>query len=162
MADNSGPADEELADLYVQDGAVEIGAHRFVVRHLGVIHRGVMERGFRVTWAALGDDEQSEAMVASHGDDILPAIAAATDVPLDKLRKMRGGVQLRLWAAVLRVNDDFFVQWADHKFGATAALVVKMINGMTPEPSITSPPEDIQSAPRTPLASSRASTARPS
>ena len=121
-----------------------------------------MQRAFEVAWAMLGDDPQSQEILATRADDILPAIAAATDVPVDVLRKMRGGVQMRLWAAVLRVNDDFFVQWADHRFGAMAALVVKMIDGLGQEPSTTSAPEGIPDASRIPLASLHASSPKPS
>jgi len=153
---------EEFADLFVQEGSVEIGKHRFTVRHLAVVHMGIMHKAFEVAWAMLGNDAESQAILAERGADILPAIAAATDLPLDVLRKMKGGVQLALWAAVLEVNDDFFVQYAAHKYGATALLVAKMIDGAGQAQSTTSAPEDIPPAKRIPLADLKSSSARPS
>ena len=143
---------DEFEDLYAQDGAVEIGKHRFPVRHLGVVHLGVMAKAFGVASALLLDGADSEALLGDRGEDILPAISAATDLPLDALRKMRGDVQMRLFAAVLKVNEDFFVQCADARFGATAMLVAAMINGAGQQPSTTSAPADTQDAKRTPLA----------
>jgi len=153
---------EEFEDLLVQEGAVEIGKHRFPVHHLTVIHSGIMWKAFEVADAMLRNDARSAAILAERAEDILPAISAATDLPIDVLRKMRGGVQLRLWAAVLQVNEDFFVQYADHSCGVTANLVAKMIVGVGPEQSPTSSSTDTPTASRIPLASLNASSPRPS
>lgn len=153
---------DELRDLFAEEGEVEIGKHRFPVRHLQVRHAGLMQKAFDVAWAMLGDDAESAKILAERAEDILPAISAATDIPLVALRKMRGGVQLRLWAAVLKVNDDFFVQVPDHMFGETAARVVKMIPAMATAgepPSSTSEPTDTPNAKRIPLAALHSSTA---
>lgn len=161
MEEEANPLDE-FDDLYVQDGIVEIGRHRFSVRHLQVVHSAVAFRAFRVACAMLGNDAESEAMLAAHGEDILPAITAATDIPLDKLRKMRGGVQMRLWAAVLQVNEDFFVQYADQIAGGTAERVQRIAASTAgPALSTTSSPEGMPTAKRTPLADLNAPSARP-
>lgn len=129
---------EELEDLWLDRSEVKIGRRTFSVRLLGLHEFGLISKALNVAVVAMGRGDESDAYVAEHIVEIIPLIAIATDKTAQEIEKYPGGAQLALFAAVMRVNRDFFVRCADFKFGGETAQLVMGMLGHGPAPSTTS------------------------
>lgn len=157
MPDDRYDPGDELAELFPQPLQVQIGRRTFAVRALGLREFVPISRALRVAWAALADDAKADAYVAEHIAELVPLIAAAIDRPAGFVEKLPGGAALRLFAAALEVNQDFFVQCFAVRSGATAKLSMQILVGAGLAPSTTSETAAIPIATATPPDASIAS-----
>jgi len=86
------------------------------------------------------------AVLGTHGDALIEAVAAATGEPADWLGELAPDEFLRLAAEVVEVNADFFVRRVAPTLEALTARIDASLTGRTPSPS--SPPAGSGSMPR--------------
>jgi hypothetical protein len=128
----------ELAALFPSERETRVGGEAITVQPLTIRQLGKVAAVLkRIADSASEFDIPS--LVASHTEDVIEAVAAATDRPVEQIAGLRSDAFLALALDVFEVNADFFarhvVPLMERVKGATSALG----SGPTSSPNSTRP-----------------------
>lgn len=136
---------DDLAAIAPPEGvALTLGGRDIVVmplrvRDIAPLARLIRPFGERLMQGLLGAGlSTSEVLdlLAEHGDAFLEAVALAAQQDTDWVADLPPHDLMRLLAAAVEVNDDFFVRWLLPTVTATAMTLTRALGGMSPPGSM--------------------------